>query len=274
MKFILALLIFFLVFVLFLRLVENRLIFFPSKFPQGYWHPEAFGLDVRDCYFAAADGVQLHGWFLKNENAVATLLWCTGNAGNVSDRLDNLSQLSNLPLNVFIFGYRGYGRSDGSPDENGVYLDALGAYDYLLGLPQVRRERIIIFGRSLGGAVAVDLASKRPAAGLILESTFTSARDMAKSTFGVIPLQFIIKTKFDSVRKIKQINIPLLMIHGDVDRTVPLKLGRELFLAANEPKEFYEIAGADHNDTYIVGGTTYFRKLLHFVNQVIGIAEN
>lgn len=268
MKFAVTLFVFILLFILLIRLAENKLIFFPSKFPAGYWQPEAFGLAVRDCYFKTADGVQLHGWFVKNDNAIATLIWCTGNAGNISDRLDHLARLVKLPINVFIFGYRGYGKSAGSPDEEGVYQDALAAYDYLRSLPEVQSNKIILFGQSLGGAVAVDLATKRPAAGLILESTFTAAADMAWAAYG-LPLHLIIKTKFQSIKKIKQINIPVLMIHGDRDRTVPLRLGQKLFDAANEPKEFYEIAGADHNDTYIIGGPAYFAKLWDFIARVV-----
>lgn len=268
MKFVLTLILFLLLFILLIRLAENKLIFFPTKFPIGYWQPEASGLDVRDCYFKTADGVQLHGWFVKNDPAAATLLWCTGNAGNISDRLDNLARLAKLPINIFIFGYRGYGKSAGAPDEAGVYRDALAAYDYLLTLPEVQSDKIILFGRSLGGAVAVDLATQRPAAGLILESTFTSAADMAWAAYG-LPLGLVIKTKFDSLNKIRQIHLPLLMIHGSRDRTVPIRLGRKLLDAANEPKKFYEITGADHNDTYIVGGPAYFKKLWDFISRVV-----
>ncbi len=269
MKFALTLVVFLLLFVLFIRLIENKSIFFPSKFPAGYWQPEAFGLTVRDCFFKTADGVRLHGWFVKNDSAAATLIWCTGNAGNISDRLDNLARLAKLPISVFIFGYRGYGKSEGTPDEEGVYQDALAAYDYVATLPEVNSDKIVLFGQSLGGAVAVDLATKRKPAGLILEATFTSAGDMAKLAFGGLPLGMIIKTKFDSVKKVAQVHTPVLVIHGDRDGTVPLQLGRQLFAAANVPKEFYEIAGADHNDTYIVGGQAYFDRISRFIDNSI-----
>jgi hypothetical protein len=261
-------LIFLLSIIFLLRLFENQFIYFPVKYPGGYWQPETFGVQVEDCYFNAADGVRLHGWLATHEKPIATLLWCTGNAGNISHRLDNLARLVKLPINVFIFGYRGYGRSEGSPNENGVYLDALAAYDYLASRPDIDRNKIVLFGRSLGGSVAVDLATKRPCAGLILESTFTSAQDMAKSSFGFIPVHLFIKTKFDSINKINRLHVPLLLIHGSQDRTVSIRLGKKLFAAANEPKEFYEIAGADHNDTYIVGGQAYFNRLLDFLRKV------
>ena len=255
-------------FALVLRLLENRLVFFPFKYPRGYWKPESFGLKVEDCYFRTTDDLQLHGWLVSTERAIGTLLWCHGNAGNITDRLDNLAKLAKFPINIFIFDYRGYGKSEGSPTEEGVYLDAVAAYDYLISRPEIDPERIVVFGRSLGGAVAVDLATKRSSAGLVLESTFTSAKDMARSAFGFLPVHLIMKTDFDSFQKIPQIRVPLLFLHGTDDRTVPFALGRKLFEAANAPKDFYDIPGADHNDTYIVGGQVYFDKLLKFVEQM------
>lgn len=268
-KYLFFLIFFLLLFILFIRVIENKFIFFPFKYPQGYWHPEAFGLQAEDCYFQTSDGLKLHGWLVKNEQALATLLWFHGNAGNITDRLDNLARLARLPLNVFIFDYRGYGRSQGSPDEPGIYLDAEAAYDFLVSVRGVKPERLILFGRSLGGAVAVDLAAKRPCAGLILESTFTSAKDMAKASFGPLPIYWFIKTRLNSIDKIKRVHVPVLIIHGNSDHTVPIKLGKKLFEAANPPKEFYAIEGADHNDTYVVGGEAYFQKIVEFIKSVV-----
>jgi len=209
----------------------------------------------------------LHGWLYKDDDPIATLLWCHGNAGNISHRLDNLAKLTDLPVNVFIFDYRGYGKSSGSPDEEGVYRDAEAAYDYLVKRDDIDPNRIVLFGRSLGGAVAVDLATKRDCAALILESTFTSAKDMARNAFAGLPLDFVIKSKFNSRRKISRLNLPILFLHGTSDDIVPFRLGRDLFQAANEPKEFVEIPGAGHNDTYIIGGPTYFRQIGDFVSR-------
>jgi fermentation-respiration switch protein FrsA (DUF1100 family) len=242
--------------------MENRMVFFPIKYPQGYWNPQSFGLEIEDCYFETADGLKLHGWLLKSDQPIATLLWCHGNAGNISDRLDNLAKLAKLPINTFIFDYRGYGRSEGTPSEKGIYLDAETALDYLTGRPDIDRGKVILFGRSLGGAVAVKLATERQNAGLILESTFTSAKDMAKSMFGFLPVHLITKSDFNSENLIRSLQIPVLVLHGSRDRTIPYDLGRKLFDAANEPKRFYEIVGADHNDTYLVGGQPYFAELL------------
>lgn len=271
MRFIIVVFIIIVAFALLIRLFENNLVYFPFKYPRGHWQPDSFGLRAEDCYFTSSDGVQLHGWFFAKENAIATLLWCHGNAGNISDRLYDLALLdkSKTSINVFIFDYRGYGRSKGSPDEPGIYLDAQAAYDYVASRNDVDKDKIIIFGRSLGGAVAVDLATKRSSIGLILESTFTSAKDMAKSAFGFLPVQYIMKTKLNSIDKITGVEIPVLVTHGTSDRTVPFKLGHQLFETANEPKEFYEIKNADHNDTFIAGGKAYLDRLFEFVNRCV-----
>ncbi|NIR47512.1 alpha/beta hydrolase [candidate division KSB1 bacterium] len=268
-KIVFTLILVLIIFSVFIRLFENSFIYFPAKYPDGFWQTETFGLKVEDCYFTTADGVRLHGWLLTNENAVATLLWCHGNAGNIAGRLDNLAKLKALPVNVFLFDYRGYGKSEGQPNEKGVYRDAVAAYDYLVSRPNIDPDTIIPFGRSLGGAVAVDLATKRACAGLILESTFTTAKDMAKSAFGPIPVHWFIKTEFNSIEKIGQIRVPLLVLHGTEDTTVPFKLGRQLFEAANNPKEFYEIQGADHNNTYFRGGKDYFHKFEKFITRAV-----
>jgi len=183
------------------RLLEDRLVFFPFKYPRGYWQPASFGLNAEDCFFAASDAVQLHGWWVTTPGARITLLWCHGNAGNISDRLDNLASLTKLPVNIFIFDYRGFGRSDGSPTEHGVYLDAEAAYDFLVREKNIAPGEMVLFGRSLGGAVAVELATRRPCQKLILESTFTSARDMAKQMFGLLPVSWATSYRLDSDRK-------------------------------------------------------------------------
>lgn len=269
MNTILALALFFAIFIIGLRFMEDSMIYFPTKYPDGFWQPAAFGVAVEDCFFVSEDGVKLHGWVAPRDGAQATLLWCHGNAGNITHRLDNLKLLlERVNAHVFIFDYRGYGRSEGSPDEEGLYKDARAAYDYLLTRREVDPRRIILFGRSLGSAVAVDLALQRPRAGLILESTFTSAKDMAKKVFPFLPVHYFIGVQFDSESKIAQLKVPILFMHGTADHTVPLELGKKLFRVANEPKEFYEIAGADHNDTYVVGGEAYFAKLNEFIGRL------
>jgi fermentation-respiration switch protein FrsA (DUF1100 family) len=253
----------------FIVMFEERMIYFPFKYPDGYWEPERFGLRVEDCYFTTTDNIRLHGWFISSQQARATLLLCHGNAGNISHRIDLAKKLLPLHINVFMFDYRGYGRSEGEPSEEGLYRDVAAAYDYLLTRHDVDSNRIIAFGQSLGSAVAVDLATKRQCKALLIEAAFTSAADVAQSLFWWLPIHPFIRSKFDSDAKIKSLHLPILFIHGENDRTIPLALGEKLFDAANEPKWFYNIPNADHNDTYIVGREEYFRKIDEFLISVL-----
>lgn len=248
---------------------ENKIIFHPYKYPDGFWEPQSVGINVEDIYFSAADGVKLHAWFVPAQNPVATLMWFHGNAGNLSHRLDNIQALLPLNLNVFIFDYRGYGRSEGTPDEAGIYLDSQAAYDVLVKTKNIVPEKLFLFGRSLGGVFAAKTAATNPAAGLILESTFTSAQDMAKKMFPFLPLGKAIRSKLDAVGMVQNLKMPKLFLHGTKDEIVPYTLGRKLFDAASEPKEFYDIKGAGHNDTYTVGGKSYFQALQGFILRVL-----
>jgi hypothetical protein len=256
-------------FLIALRLMENSMIYFPAKYPEGFWQPGEFGVAVEDCFFTTEDGVKLHAWYAPQAGAQHTLLWCHGNAGNISHRLDHLKMLlDRVPANIFIVGYRGYGRSEGSPDEAGLYKDAQAAYDYLASQKNLKVNQVVLYGQSLGGAVVIDLALARPCAGLIIESSFTSAKDMAKHLYFFLPLHYFIGVKFDSAAKIKQLRWPLLIMHGTEDEVVPFALGQQLFAAANEPKEFYPIQGATHNDPYLVGGDAYYAKIQEFLRRL------
>ncbi len=250
--------------------LEKKLIYFPLRYPEGYWDPSTFGIEAEDCSFAAADGVRLHGWYFRTsgERQPRTLLWFHGNAGNITHRLDNIRLLLDRGIDVFIFDYRGYGKSEGEPDEEGIYLDGRAAFDFLVREKGVAAKRIVFFGRSLGSAVAVDVAIEKPPGGIILETAFPDARSMAKLLVPILPIGPFMSTKFDNIGKIRNIHIPLLFIHGDRDRIVPYEYGKKLYEAANQPKEFYAIPGADHNDTYIVGGAAYFSKLQMWWNSL------
>ena len=235
-------------------------IFYPEKDILG--KPSDLGLDFEDITFRMADALRLHGWFVPGSRR-ETLLWCHGNAGNIGDRLDLLKLLhDSLDVNIFIFDYRGYGKSQGRPTEDGTYRDAHGALDYLRSRPDVEEDKIVVFGQSLGGAIAVDLACRNKFMGLILEATFTSLVDvfeMPMKAFGM---------KYDSYSKIKRVKIPLLMLHGDKDDVVPFESGYTLFKAANEPKKFCAIKGGMHNDNYIVGGEGYFAEIKKFIERI------
>ncbi len=248
---------------------ENKIIYHPYKFPEGFWHPASFDVEAEDIFFQAEDGTKLHGWYIPSPEARGTLLWFHGNAGNITHRLGNIRELKPLKLNIFIFDYRGYGKSEGKPDEAGLSQDSQAAYDTLIREKKIAPEMLILFGRSLGGIFAVDVASRNPAAGLILESVFTSARDMAGKVFPLLPIGWAIRSKLDAVSKVPNLKIPKLFLHGTVDEVVPYEIGRELYEAAAEPKEFYDILGADHNDTYAVGGSEYFEAWDRFVSRAL-----
>lgn len=242
--------------------MQEDFIFYPDSYFIG--DPAGWGLPYEDVYFHSADGVMLHGWFVPGQRRI-TLLWCHGNAGNISHRLDNLRLLHHrLDLTIFIFDYSGYGRSQGKPSEEGTYRDAEAALAYLRTRHDVDQDAIVFFGRSLGGAIAVDLASKQQCLGLILESTFASMAGWISRSFPNITPDML-PIKYDSLSKIKRVTAPLLMLHGDYDEVVPFQSGMELYEAANEPKEFYTIEQAGHNDTYIVGGEGYMAALQEFI---------
>ena len=235
-------------------------IFYPEKDFSG--EPGDWGLPFDDVYFRMADALKLHGWYVPGYRR-ETILWCHGNAGNISDRLDLMKLLHDkVGVNIFIFDYRGYGKSQGRPTEEGTYRDAQGALDYLRSRPDINEDAIVLFGQSLGGAIAVDLACRNRCLGLILEATFTSLLDIFEMPPQAFPL------KYDSYSKIKRVKIPLLMLHGDHDDVVPFESGYTLYKAANEPKKFCAIEGALHNDNYIVGGEGYFAAIDEFLREI------
>ena len=174
-----------------------------------------------------------------------------------------------LGLNVFIFDYRGYGRSEGKPGEKGILLDAQAAYDMLVQTRKVPPDRLFLFGRSLGGTFAAYTARRNPCAGLILESTFTDAKDMAKKMVPFLPIGFAIRSKLDAVNQVPHITVPKLFFHGTEDEIIPYRLGRKLYDAAAPPKEFYDIQGAGHNDTTRIGGAPYYAKLQSFIQETL-----
>jgi len=245
--------------------IQRKMTYFPSSAWEAT--PASAGLSYEDVTLRASDGVKLHGWFVPGpgEGGGPIFLFLHGNAGNVSHRVDNIRRLHEIGLGVFILDYRGYGRSEGKPCEEGLYRDAEAAYAYLLSRNGMSKEKIVVFGRSLGGAVAVDLCARVECGRLILESTFTSAADMARAILPFVPVGPFLAEKFDSLGKIGKVRAPLLQFHGTRDETVPFRLGEKLFRAAPGPKEFVPIAGAGHNDTYEVGGIPYFEKIRAFV---------
>ena len=251
----------FLLLAAYVRFYESRSIYFPDKELEST--PQDLGLNYEDLYFRTADGMTLNGWLVGAKPGRPTLIFCHGNAGNISHRLDKISIFCNLGINVFIFDYRGYGRSEGQPSEQGLYDDAAAAYDYLVSRNDMDTDKIIIYGCSLVGAVATDLAARHKIAALILDSTFPSAVDMAKVILPFAP-SFLIRSKMDSATKIKHILAPKLFIHSPEDEIVPFALGQKLFQAAPPPKQMLKISG-DHNYGYTYSVDVFSQGINEFL---------
>ena len=246
-----------------LLLFETRFIYFPSRAHEAT--PAGLGIPSEEVRLTAEDGVRLHGWFLPVQGARWTVLLSHGNAGNISHRLDRTLFLqTRLGASVLLYDYRGYGSSEGSPDEPGTYRDARAAYRYLVEQKQVPPERLVLFGESLGSAVSLDLALAHPAAALILEAPFTSVPAMARTTI-FFPLAPFVRTRYDNLEKVGRLRMPLLVLQGDHDEVVPFAQGRRLFEAAPGPKRFFAIPGAGHNDTFLVGGDAYWQAIADFL---------
>ena len=215
--------------------LENRLIFHPTT--EIVRTPRDVGLDYRDLYFTTLDNVRLNGWFIPHPQASATMIWFHGNAGNIGDRVNNIKLLHDkAAIDIFIFDYRGYGRSPGTPSETSTYLDGEAAINYVRTQLKVESKNLVIFGRSLGAAVAAEIASRHDSRAVILESPFTSIREMAKVVFPVLPIGPLLGAKFDVLDKVGKITAPLLVLHGDQDEIIPLEQGKQVFAAARQPK--------------------------------------
>lgn len=251
--------------VLLLRVFEDRLIYFPFKHSASDPDPRAQGLVVEDVFLRASDGVELHAWYLAAPEARFTLLYLHGNAGNLFDRIDTVAFLRALPANVLALDYRGYGRSQGRPSEQGLYRDAEAAYDYLVRERGVPPERNVPMGESLGTAVAVELAAQRPVAGLILEAGFPSARRVAQRVLWLPGMHWLMRTRFDAAKTLSRLHLPLLIAHCTADPVVPCELGEELFRAANEPKEFVRFEAACHSPMYAADPEAYAARLRAFL---------
>ena len=247
-----------------MMIFEETFIFFPMRYPEGDWDPP--GLEFEDAWFEAADGTRIHGWYVPHERPAAAVLFCHGNAGNLSHRSDTLERLhGQVGASVLIFDYRGYGRSDGKPDESGVLADARAARAWLARREGIAETAVVLMGRSLGGAVAVDLAAADGARALVLESTFSSMPDVAAYHYPWLPVRRMMRSRFDSAGKIANYHGPLLQSHGDGDRIVPYEFGLRLFEVANEPKRFIPLSGFSHN---VPQPPAYYETLREFLEEL------
>ena len=240
--------------------IANRSVYFPAKYPEGLWDAQAL-LRATDVWLDTDDGVRIHAWWIPREGASFVTLHLHGNAGNITHRHPQFGEIAAAGSAVLALDYRGYGKSRGRPTERGLYRDADAAYNYLLKAG-FRPEQIILHGESLGTAVAVDLAARRPCAAVVLEAPFTSARDVARTVAPVIGSMLI--WGFDSRAKIGRTHAPAFFIQGDRDEVIPLRLGQELFAAAPEPKSFWLVPGAGHNDIAETAGASFRQHLRSF----------
>jgi len=240
---------------------ERSFVYHPTRTLEAT--PDTLGLPFEDIRLSAEDGVALHGWYVPGERSV-TLLWCHGNAGNMSHRLPNLRQVhQRLGAGVLIFSYRGYGESGGVPSEAGTYRDARAFRRWLRDRKDGAAAPVVYFGRSLGAAIAAHLAVEDPPAALILETAFTSVQAMASDT--VPGAGHLFRTRYDTLSRIPGLRAPLLLVHGDADEVVPFRHGRALFEAAPQPKTFFRVPGARHNDVVAVGGEPYWEAWERFL---------
>jgi hypothetical protein len=256
---------------LFLRWREPRMIYFPQR---GLEHtPGALGWRFEDVRLATADGETLHGWFVPAESPAAlTVLFFHGNAGNISHRFDKLAVLRALGADTLIVDYRGYGESGGAPSEKGTRLDADAAYAWLRARRALDARRLVVYGESLGAAVAVDLAARAAVGGLVLESGFTSAVDVGREMLPFLPVAWIMRDRYDSVSKIGRVTAPILILHSRDDEFFGWRHPERLLRAARAPKELVELRGG-HNDAFLVSAPVYRRALGAFLARVAGGGE-
>lgn len=227
--------------------LETRGIFQPAKYPAGEWNQTA--VLVQDASFAAEDGTKLHGWYVAHAQPKAHALLLHGNAGNVTllaETLRTLNRRHNLA--VLALDYRGFGKSEGKPSEQGLYQDARAARKWLAEKENIDQRDVVLMGNSIGGAVAIDLAAKDGARGLIVANTFTSLPAAAQHQLPWLPMGLLLSTRMNSLAKIQSYQGPLLLSHGDADEVVPYEQGQQLFEAASGPKRFITNRGGKHND--------------------------
>lgn len=260
----------FVLFALSVYFLQHGMVFYPSK--NIAVTPDQLGLEFEEVFIEVSGGDRIQGWYFPatisdSSNESRTVLFCHGNAGNISHRLSTVELILKTGGAVFLFGYRGYGQSTGKPDEENVYADAKVAYEWLLANKVQSPDKIVLFGRSLGGAVAIDLAARVDCAGLIVESSFSSAAAMGKRMFPWLPMRLLLRYQFDSVSKIGRVGCPVMVAHSPTDEIIPYEFGLTLFEAAKEPKLFVELSGG-HNDMSYFGQESYNRALEQFIAPV------
>ena len=257
----------YLLLVLMLYLLQGRMVFLSDLPGRALTaSPNDIGLDYEDVSLTTRDNEVLHGWYVPATNPAGVVLFLHGNAGNISHRLDSIKIFHELDLDVLIIDYRGYGQSSGSASEQGTYLDAQAAWDYLVDKRGIAPEKIVIFGRSLGAAVASWLAARTTPGAVILESSFSSGVDMAGRLYPFLPTRLITRLKYPVKEYVKQISSPLLVVHSQQDEIIPFDMGQSIFAAAMEPKEMLVISG-DHNGGFLLNRNQYLAAIGIFLDR-------
>lgn len=251
----------YLLFAGFLFIFQSHYVYYPEGVLLA--DPSSIRLDFQSVFFETVDGVELSGWFIPSESARGVILFCHGNAGNISHQLESIQIFHRLRLDVFIFDYRGYGQSKGKPTEQGTYKDAQAAWRYLVEERQVPPSQVIVFGRSLGGAVASWLAQSHTPGALILESTFTSLPDIAATLYPYLPVR-LSRFKYNTAEYLGRVGCPVLVVHSRDDEIIPFSHGCQLLKIARKPKKFLEISGT-HNEGFITSGKHYEEGLNAFI---------
>ena len=251
---------------LLLFFLQRFLIYFPDR--TVVFNPEYVNLSYEDIYYKTSDDVSINGWFIPADSSYNVILFCHGNAGNISHRLESIQIFNRLSLDVFIFDYRGFGKSAGSISEEGTYQDAAGAWNFLVDIKGYDPSQIIIFGRSLGSGIASWLAREKNSVGLILESSFTSLPDLGVKIYPIFPVRLLARFDYPTINNLRYIKCPVLFIHSKEDEIIPYSLGRENYTSASEPKEFLEIQGS-HNDGFMLSKNIYMEGIANFIEKYI-----
>lgn len=249
-----------------LYVFQSRFVYFPEIGRDIVATPAMLRLPFEDVRIATADGETLAGWFVPATDARATVLFFHGNAGSIAQRIDWLPMFNRLRLSTLLFDYRGYGASTGTPSEAGTYADADAAWRYLTETRGTPAGRIILFGESLGAAVAAHLAARTGPAVLVLHSAFTSAPDLASDAYPFLPARLLTRFRYDTLASLRTVRCPLLVAHSPQDEIVPFSHGRRLFEAAIGPRQFLDLAGS-HNDGFIFTRTEWVREFDAFLQR-------
>jgi fermentation-respiration switch protein FrsA (DUF1100 family) len=231
--------------------------------------PGDIGLEFEEVSLTTSDDERLHGWYVPAIKSKGVVLFFHGNAGNISHRLDSIEIFHQLGLDTLIIDYRGYGESTGKASERGTYLDAEAAWNYLVDERRVPANRIIVFGRSLGGAVGAWLGAQHTPAAVIIESSFTSGVDMARRLYPFLPARLITRLRYPAEEYVSRLDCPVLVVHSLNDEIIPFAMGQSLYAAAKQRKSFLELRG-DHNNGFFINRRIYIAGLDDFIESVLG----